>query len=62
MFVGTLVTIFAVSAPALPTCEGGPCKNVLYFLSDDMRADVGEYGLPVHTPHLDKLASRGVTF
>ena len=47
---------------ALPNCTNGPCKNVLYFLSDDMRADWGAYGMPTKTPHLDKLASEGLMF
>mgnify|MGYP006146140103 CR=1 FL=1 len=46
----------------MPSCTNGPCKNVLYFLSDDMRADWGTYGLPTKTPHLDQLASEGLTF
>jgi iduronate 2-sulfatase len=36
--------------------------NVLYLLSDDMRADWGTYGLPVKTPHLDALANESLTF
>ena len=37
--------------------------NVLYLLSDDMRADIGAYGISsVHTPHLDKLASSSFLF
>jgi len=27
--------------------------NVVYVLSDDLRADLGAYGLPVVTPHID---------
>ena len=37
-------------------------KNVLYILADDMRADWGSYGLPVHTPNLDKLVGEGLRF
>lgn len=37
--------------------------NVLFLISDDMRADLHVYGNPVvHTPNLDKLASQGVRF
>ena len=36
--------------------------NILYILTDDMRADLGVYGLPVHTPNLDLLATRSLTF
>ena len=46
----------------LPTCSTGPCKNVLYILADDMRAEWGAYGLPAITPHLDALAADGLIF
>ena len=36
--------------------------NVLYILADDMRADWNSYGLPVHTPNLDKLVAEGLQF
>ena len=40
----------------------GKCKNVLYFVSDDMRSDWHAYGLPVVTPNLDKLAAKSLLF
>ena len=46
---------------ALPNCSG-PCMNVLYLLSDDMRADWGAYALPTKTPNLDRLAAEGLLF
>ena len=46
---------------ALPNCSG-PCMNVLYLLSDDMRANWGTYGLPTKTPNLDRLAAEGLLF
>lgn len=48
----------ALSAAAAPV----PRPNVVYILSDDMRADLGAYGLPTKTPNLDKLASQGLLF
>ncbi len=37
--------------------------NVIFMVSDDMNASLGCYGNPiVKTPHLDRLAARGVTF
>ena len=49
--------------PAHPRyCKQNKCKNVLYFLADDMRADWGEYGLPVVTPNLDALAKDALLF
>eukprot|EP01062_Namystynia_karyoxenos_P005426 TRINITY_DN118_c1_g1_i1.p1 TRINITY_DN118_c1_g1~~TRINITY_DN118_c1_g1_i1.p1 ORF type:complete len:499 (+),score=105.87 TRINITY_DN118_c1_g1_i1:74-1570(+) len=50
------------AAAAAPRCSGGRCRNVLYILSDDMRADLGAYGLPVRTPALDSLAKEGLLF
>ena len=40
----------------------GKCRNVLYFIADDMRADWGTYGLPTKTPNLDALATEGLLF
>ena len=39
-----------------------PRPNVLYLISDDMRASWGTYGQPVHTPNIDALAERGLLF
>lgn len=36
--------------------------NVLFIISDDMRAELGCYGGQALTPHLDKLATSGVRF
>jgi len=36
--------------------------NVLYLLADDMRADLGSYGLPVFTPNIDALAESSLLF
>lgn len=42
------------AAPARP--------NVLYLMADDMRPQLGCYGQPAATPHIDKLASRALLF
>jgi uncharacterized sulfatase len=40
-----------------------PELNVLFLISDDLNCDLGCYGHPrVRTPHLDRLAARGVRF
>jgi len=54
-------------APPVPFplyCKAGKgkCKNVLYFVADDMRSDWGTYGLPTVTPNLDALAKKSVLF
>ncbi|MPZ16898.1 MAG: sulfatase-like hydrolase/transferase [Luteitalea sp.] len=36
--------------------------NVLFIVADDLNTDMGSYGAPVETPHLDRLAQRGVRF
>ena len=49
----------AESAPGAP----GGLKNVLLVVVDDLRPQLGAYGLPfMHTPHLDALAAEGVLF
>ena len=35
-------------------------RNVLYIAVDDLRSDIGAYGLPVKTPHIDQLAASGL--
>lgn len=40
-----------------------PRRNVLFLIADDLNCDVGAYGAPgMHTPHIDRLAARGVQF
>lgn len=40
-----------------------PRKNVLFFLVDDLRPNLGCYGdSRAHTPNIDRLAGRGVAF
>ena len=59
----TLVSLASFTVPqSVAQVQTRP--NVLFILSDDQRTDaVGAYGNPyVHTPHLDKLARRGVMF
>jgi iduronate 2-sulfatase len=58
-------------ASALPANAAAPAThtpkrplNVLFFMSDDMRTELGCYAsrFNAHTPNIDKLASKGVRF
>src|SRR6185295_4669319 len=49
--------------PAAPTtAPAGPKYNVLFIMSDDLRAELGSYGGLAKTPNLDALAATGVKF
>jgi len=58
-----LIVLGAVLAldAQMPSPPGsGP--NVLFVVSDDLNNDLSVYGAPVRSPHLARLAARGVTF
>jgi iduronate 2-sulfatase len=56
LLFGSLLAGTATAAPA-------PRLNVLHIISDDLNDNLGCYGHPVvKTPHLDRLAARGVRF
>lgn len=43
--------------------SGAERPNVLFLICDDLNCDIGCYGHPlVRTPHIDRLAARGVRF
>ena len=57
-FVGALPAL-----PALRAMAQGSHTNVLFIVSDDMNNALGCYGHPiVKSPHIDRLARRGVLF
>lgn len=40
-----------------------PPRGVLHIIADDLRSELGAYGLPNRTtPHIDALAASGTTF
>jgi uncharacterized sulfatase len=58
-----LVTFFACHLAAHTALAAAPRLNVLFLATDDMNTALGCYGHPVvRTPHLDRLAKRGVRF
>ena len=55
--------VFVVSCAAKPASGVGDRPNVLFIAVDDMNCDLGCYGSDVvRSPHIDKLAARGVRF
>ena len=52
-----VITIIALNALA----EARP-PNVLLIVSEDNGPEIGCYGTPIETPHLDKLAASGTLF
>ena len=57
------LALTAVHSPALAQQPSSPRPNVLLIMADDLNNDLGTYGHPmVKTPHIDRLARRGVRF
>ncbi|WP_414663201.1 sulfatase [Horticoccus sp. 23ND18S-11] len=60
---GLLAGLLALSASASSGAPATPPKNVLFLIADDLNNLLGCYGDPrAKTPHLDRLAARGVRF
>lgn len=57
-----LNTLFALLFTTLAGAAPSKPLNVLLLVSDDCRAVQGCYGAPALTPHIDRLAQRGLLF
>ena len=62
----SMLLILLVLLPFVLSTTGTPSTskhNILHIISDDLRPELGAYGLPLrHTPNLDAIASRGTVF
>lgn len=56
--VGFLSTIGCISHKS----EQKSAPNILFIVVDDLRPELGCYGLKAHTPNIDKLAEQGILF
>lgn len=61
---GLAASAYSVLAPRLPVlAQDGRKLNVLFIAVDDLRPEIGCYGVPViQTPNIDALAARGTIF
>jgi arylsulfatase A-like enzyme len=62
-----IYSVFVLGVLLLIACPGMCASeksrmNVLFIISDDLRAETGAYGGKAITPHLDRLAEQGVRF
>lgn len=57
------IALLFLSLAACTLAADGPRPNVLFISVDDLRPDIGCYGnAVVKTPHLDRIAARGLVF
>jgi iduronate 2-sulfatase len=54
-----LLLLFLFAASSLAAADR---PNVLFIMADDFRPELGCYGSPALTPHLDRLAAQGLRF
>lgn len=56
------ILVLLVALTALPLTAKEHRLNVLFIAVDDLRPELGCYGQPVKSPHIDQLASEGTVF
>ncbi len=57
------LALLASIALSAATSDAAPLPNIILIMADDMGfSDIGCYGGEIHTPNLDRLASRGLRF
>lgn len=62
-FLADLIVLFLFASVVFGTGAPAAKPNVLFITIDDLRCETGCYGRPVvHTPHMDRLAARGMRF
>ncbi|XWW48083.1 sulfatase [Fibrella sp. USSR17] len=55
--------VMATSRPATPPVAAPPKYNVLFIISDDLRPELGAYGVSmIQTPNIDRIAARSTRF
>ncbi|MEZ0485818.1 sulfatase [Fibrella aquatica] len=55
--------VMATSKPAPSRSAAPPKYNVLFIISDDLRPELGAYGVSmIKTPNIDRIAARGTRF
>ena len=63
LLMAGLITASPGRAETAAESIGGDARpDVLLIVVDDLNTDLGYLGGPVHTPHLDRLAARGMVF
>ncbi len=61
LFLKVFLLVVALYGMSSESAAAEP--NVLFIVADDLNCAIGPYGDPVaHTPNLDRLAARGLTF
>ena len=64
-WIALLLAVIVLLLPVLTFAQEPDAQlplNVLFIAVDDLRPELGIYGRPVHSPHIDRLARSGTVF